>query len=100
MRDRKPWVFARRLLFGWKVRFDIEMNSPLNENPKTNRALSLCQETGPTFGVFKTDPGKDLYGPCGLVRVEAFNIGVYHNNAPPGTELRSQMGKQEELFYC
>jgi hypothetical protein len=23
MRKRKPWVFARRRLFGWKVRFDM-----------------------------------------------------------------------------
>ena len=25
---RKPWVFARRRLFGWKVRFDIDEYSP------------------------------------------------------------------------
>jgi hypothetical protein len=29
------------------VRFDIVMNSPQNENAKTNRALKLCQGNGP-----------------------------------------------------
>ncbi|HEU0252936.1 MAG TPA: hypothetical protein VFR12_07860, partial [Pyrinomonadaceae bacterium] len=28
---------------------DIDMNSPLNENPKTNRGLCLCQETSRGF---------------------------------------------------
>jgi len=27
------------------------MNSPLNENPKTNRGLCLCQETDDGLGV-------------------------------------------------
>ena len=53
---RKPWVFARRRLFGWKVRFDIDKYSPAKRKEldylcayllsRNEPQIKLCQHAG------------------------------------------------------
>jgi hypothetical protein len=55
MRSRKPWVFARRRLFGWYVRL-LTLGTPSSSRRRARRRTGTARWVGCHVGV----PGADV----------------------------------------
>jgi hypothetical protein len=56
MRNRKPWVLARRRLFGWKVRFTSGLHGRKERQWRADDHLDVRGYTHILMGPRRTDP--------------------------------------------
>ncbi|MFC5124869.1 hypothetical protein ACFPRL_16250 [Pseudoclavibacter helvolus] len=74
MRRRKPWVFARRRLFGWKVRFDMRTPEDTTRSADAVRIFTSALPKGTTALTYVT---------CGRQSTGARGPALCSGHRPP-----------------